>query len=183
MSPAKKLHHEGVALFQKGEPEAALEKLQEALSHAENNSRQQAEIYNDLGVVYRDLEDYEKAHAALDQAMEQFLATNDQKGQAQTWGNRGAVLESEEEYEDAVAAYKQSTQMFEAIGENEMAMYVWQAISRLRTSQGQYLAAIGAYEEGVDNMPKGSFKKKILQKILRAPGKLIGNYDDQETNE
>jgi hypothetical protein len=60
---------------------------------------------------------------------------------------------------------------------------VWQSISRLRSSQGQYLAAIGAYEEGVDNMPKGSFKKRILQKILRAPGKLIGNYDDQETDD
>lgn len=182
MSQAKKLHGEGVALFRKGEPEAALEKLQAALPDAENNSRQQAEIYNDLGVVYRELEDYEAAHDALDQALERFLALNDQKGQAQTWGNRGAVLEAEEEYENAVDAYKQSAQMLEAIGEDEMAMYVWQAISRLRTSQGQYLAAIGAYEEGVDNMPEGSLKKKILKKLLGAPGRLIGN-DDQESKQ
>ena len=94
-----------------------------------------------------------------------------------------ATLEAEEEYEDAVAAYKQSAQMLEALGENDMAMYVWQAISRLRASQGQYLAAIGAYEEGVENMPKGSFKKTILQKILGAPGKFIGNNDSQEEAE
>jgi len=183
MSQAKKLHSEGVALFRKGEPEAALEKLQAALPDAENNSRQQAEIYNDLGVVYRELEDYEAAHDALDQALGRFLALNDQKGQAQTWGNRGAILEAEEEYEDAVAAYKQSAQMLEGVGENDMAMYVWQAISRLRTNQGQYLAAIGAYEEGVDNLPQGSFKKTILQKILRAPGKFIGNNYDRAEDE
>jgi tetratricopeptide (TPR) repeat protein len=183
MNPAKKLHNEGVALFRKGEPEAALEKLQAALSYAENNPHQQAEIFNDLGVVYRELEDYEMAHDALDQALEQFSALSDQKGQAQTWGNRGAILEAEEEYEDAVAAYKRSAKMLEGIGEDEMAMYVWQAISRLRTSQGQYLAAIGAYEEGVDNMPADSLKKKILKKILGTPGKFIGNDDDQESNQ
>ena len=161
----------------------ALEKLLAALPYAANAPRQQAEIYNDLGVVYRELEDYEAAHDALDRALEQFLALNDQKGQAQTWGNRGAVLEAEEEYENAVDAYKQSAQMLEGMGENDMAMYVWQAISRLRASQGQYLAAIGAYEEGVDNMPQGSFKKTILQRILRAPGKLIGNDFNQEEDE
>jgi hypothetical protein len=64
--------------------------------------------------------------------------------------------------------------MLEEIGENDMAMYVWQAVSRLRTKQGQYIAAIGAYEEGVSNMPQASMKRKILEKILRAPGSLLG---------
>jgi hypothetical protein len=40
--------------------------------------------------------------------------------------------------------------------------------------QGRHIEAIGAYEEGVDNMPKGSFKRTVLQKILRMPGTLLG---------
>ncbi len=171
---AKKLHEAGVALFRAGKPADALQKLTEALQVAPENSRQQAEIYNDLGVVNRDLEDFDAAHAALDAALEIFTALNDKKGQAQTWGNRGALLEAEELAEEAVEAYKQSATMFEELGESEMAMYVWQAVSRLRTKQGQYIAAIGAYEEGVSNMPKGSFKRTVLERILKAPGALLG---------
>jgi tetratricopeptide (TPR) repeat protein len=174
MSDAKNLHEAGVALFREGEPEAALEKLTAALTEAVENPRKQAEIYNDIGVVQRDLEAYAAAHLALDQAMELYTTLNDQKGQAQTWGNRGAVLEDEERYEEAVAAYKQSARMLEAVGENSMAMYVWQAISRLRANQGEYLAAIGAYEEGVDNMPDNSLKKKVLKTILQAPTGFLG---------
>ena len=64
--------------------------------------------------------------------------------------------------------------MLEEIGESEMAMYVWQAVSRLRTKQGQYIAAIGAYEEGIENMPEGSLKRKVLQKIMKLPGSVLG---------
>lgn len=187
---AKKLHEAGVSLFRSGQTEEALQKLTEALALAPDNSRRQAEIYNDLGVVWRELEDYEAAHQALDQAMDIFTALDDKKGQAQTWGNRGALLEAEEMLEEAVEAYKQSAAMLQELGESEMAMYVWQAISRLRTRQGQYIAAIGAYEEGVDNMPKGSFKRKVLEKLLKAPGALLGGNlgaapepDDEEEEE
>lgn len=173
MTSAKNLHEDGVALFRTGNLEAARDKLQQALQAAPENSRSEAEIYNDLGVVFRELEDYEAASNALDEAMNRFTALDDAKGQAQTLGNRGALLEAEEEYEAAVDAYKQSAKTLEELGESEMAMYVWQAVSRLRTHQGQYIAAIGAYEEGVENMPKG-FKRSALEKILRMPGKLLG---------
>ena len=186
-SSAKKLHEEGVALFRKEKFEVALQKLNEALQQATDNSRQAAEIYNDLGVIYQQLEDYPAAHTALDEAEARFTALADKKGQAQTLGNRAAVYQAEGSLEEAVDTYKQSAQMFEELGESEMAMYVWQAISKLRTKQGQYIAAIGAYEEGVSNMPKGSFKRTVLEKILKAPGSLLGSPsntpDDDEEDE
>jgi tetratricopeptide (TPR) repeat protein len=173
MASAKDLHLAGIAQFRSGNMDGALSKLQEALPLAPENSRQQAEIYNDLGVVYRELEDYDAAFTSLDEAMAIFNQLEDAKGQAQTLGNLGALLEAEEDYETAVNSYKQSAKIFEELGESEMAMYVWQAISRLRTRQGKYIAALGAYEEGVQNMPKG-FKRSALEKILKAPGKLLG---------
>jgi tetratricopeptide (TPR) repeat protein len=172
---AKKLHEAGVALFRKGKAEAALEKLMQAADAAALDSRRRAEIFNDLGVVYRDLKDYEAAHQSLDEAMQMFEAMADEKGQAQTLGNRGAVLEAEGDLNAAVEVYKQSAQMLEAQGEADMAMYVWQAVSRLRAKQGQYIAAIGAYEEGVENLPKNSLKRKVLERILKTPGSLLGN--------
>ncbi len=171
---SRKLHEEGIALFRKEKFEAALQKFEEALQQATDDTKHTAEIYNDIGVTYKQLEDYPAAHAALDEAMTRFTQLGDKKGQAQTLGNRASIYQAEELLDDAVDTYKQSVTILEEIGENEMAMYVWQAISRLRMKQGQPIAAIGAYEEGVENMPESSFKRKLMQKILKMPGSMLG---------
>jgi tetratricopeptide (TPR) repeat protein len=171
---SKKLHEQGIALFREGKFQTALEKFNEALSSAGDDTRRAAEIYNDIGVVYKQLEDYPAAYQALDEAWARFTELADKKGQAQTLGNRAAVYEAEGLLDEAIEAYKKSAAMLEEVGENEMAMYVWQAVSRLRMNQGQYIAAIGAYEEGVDNMPEDSLKKKIMRQILKIPGGMLG---------
>ena len=172
-STAQKLHQEGVKLFRAEDYQAALQKLQEALEN-ETDDRHSAEIYNDVGVTFKELGDFPAAFTAFSEAMSRFTKLEDKKGQAQTLGNRASVYQAQGQLEEAVEAYKQSAEMFEALGESEMAMYVWQAISRLRMKQGQYIAAIGAYEEGVENMPKKSLKRKFLQQILKMPGSILG---------
>jgi tetratricopeptide (TPR) repeat protein len=170
----KKLQEQGVALFRKGKFDAALQKFNEALQAAADQPKLAAEIYNDLGVTYKQLADYAAAHHALDEAMTRFTQLQDKKGEAQTLGNRASIYEAEGRLDEAVESYKQSAAMLEEGGESEMAMYVWQAISRLRTKQGQYIAAIGAYEEGIENMPTTSLKRKVLQQILKLPGGMLG---------
>ena len=171
---SKQLQEQGVALFHKGKFEAALQKFNEALEAAADQAKQTAEIYNDMGVTHRQLADYAAAHQALDEAMTLFTQLQDKKGEAQTLGNRASVYEAEGRLDEAVDTYKKSAAMLEEVGESEMAMYVWQAVSRLRTKQGQYIAAIGAYEEGIENMPEGSLKRKVLRQILKLPGSMLG---------
>lgn len=171
---AKKLHEEGIKLFRKGQHDAALKRLHEALESVEANSRQMGEIFNDIGVIQIQLEDSSAADEALTNAMTCFTKLDDEKGLAQTLGNRAALYEAEGMFEESVEAYKEAAKMLEEIGEPDMAMYAWQAVSKLRMKQGQYIAAIGAYEEGVENMPAHSFKRKVLSKLLRTPGALIG---------
>lgn len=172
---AKKLHEDGVKLFRRGQLEEALQKFQEAVTHADETSRQRAEIYNDMGVVQTQLEDYEAAYEALDEALDRFTALQDKKGQGQTLGNLGATLQAEGDLEEAVQTYKMAATLLEEVGENDMAMYSWQAVSKIRMKQGQYIAAIGAYEEGIENMPKNSFKRKIMRQILKAPNSFLGS--------
>ncbi|RME70855.1 MAG: hypothetical protein D6784_16020 [Chloroflexi bacterium] len=182
---AQKMHEEAVALFRAGQYEAARQKLEEALTQTADEHKQ-AEIYNDLGVICKELEDFNAARTALDEAMTRFTRLDDKKGQGQTLGNRAALLEAEEAYEEAVEAYKQSAALLSEAGENEMAMYAWQAVSRLRMKQKRYIEAIGAYEEGVEKMPNRSFKKKVLQNILKIPGSMLGGgrrADDEEDEE
>jgi len=171
---SKQLQEQGVALFRKGKFEVALQKFNEALEAAADQTKQAAEIYNDMGVTHRQLADYATAHQALDEAMTLFTQLQDKKGEAQTLGNRASVYEAEGRLDEAVDTYKKSAAMLEEVGESEMAMYVWQAVSRLRTKQGQYIAAIGAYEEGIENMPKGSLKRKVLEQIMKLPGTVLG---------
>ncbi|MCB0209067.1 MAG: tetratricopeptide repeat protein [Anaerolineae bacterium] len=171
---AKKLHEDGVTLFRRGQLEEAFQKLQEALQNADEDSRQKAEIYNDLGVIHTQREDYEAAYEALNEAMERFTDADDRKGQGQTLGNLAATLQAEGDLERAVESYKMAATYLEEAGENNMAMYVWQAISKIRMKQGQYIAAIGAYEEGIEKMPQNSFKRKIMRQILKAPNSLLG---------
>lgn len=179
----KKLHEQGVALFRQGKLEAALNQFKEALTAASGDARGEAEIYNDIGVVYKQLEDYPAAYQALNEAMLRFTELADKKGQAQALGNRASVKEAEEEFEEAVEIYKQSATMLEEVGESEMAMYVWQAISKLRLKQKQYIAAIGAYEEGIENMPDRSLKKKFMRGLLRMPGNLLGGAGSSTAGE
>ena len=171
---SKQLQEQGVALFRKGKFETALQKFNEALQAAADQAKQAAEIYNDMGVTHRQLADYAAAHQALAEAMTLFTQLQDKKGEAQTLGNRASVYEAEGRLDEAVDTYKKSAAMLEEVGESEMAMYVWQAVSRLRTKQGQYIAAIGAYEEGIENMPEGSLKRKVLRQILKLPGSMLG---------
>ena len=186
MGQSRKIHEQGVNHFRKGNFAAALEKLNEALQQPDD-PKHAAEIYNDMGATYRQLEDYPAAHQALNEAMDRFIALADEKGQAQVLGNRASVFEAEERVDEAIDTYKQSAAMLENVGEGDMAMYVWQAVSKLRLKQKQYIAAIGAYEEGVENMPQGSLKKKLLGGLLRMPGSLLGGppaaSNDEENNE
>ena len=99
---ADKLHKDGIKLFRREKPEAAIEKFTQALEATDGDARKSAEIYNDIGVAYRDMKDYPAAYNALDEAMSRFTELGDKKGQAQTLGNRGAVLQAQGEMEKAV---------------------------------------------------------------------------------
>jgi hypothetical protein len=44
----------------------------------------------------------------------------------------------------------------------------------LKLNQKDWLGAITAYEEGIAHLPDNSIKKKILQKVLKAPTRFLG---------
>lgn len=180
-----KLHKDGVALFRKKKYKPALEKFEKALDAAGDNQALVAMIHNDIGAVHIQLSNFEAAREALTESLAGFEDLDDEKGRAMTYGNYASLLENEGNFEEAVQAYKESATIFEELGEGDLAMYAWQAISRLRIKQKQYIAAIGAYEEGIDNMPENSFKRKMLQNLLRVPGNMmggIGSTGDKDDN-
>jgi tetratricopeptide (TPR) repeat protein len=177
MSNSKKLQKEGVNAFHGGDYETAMSKFEAAYAAAqeEGNAQRQTEILNDLGVIRKQTGNLEGAFEALEMALEQYQERGDKKGEAQVLGNLGMVEEAAEQYEDAVQSYLDSAALFEELGEHELAMYSWQALSRLRLRQKEWIAAIAAYEEGISHLPDRSMKKKMLEKLLKLPTKMMGN--------
>ncbi len=175
MKKSEERQKKGIEAFKVGDYQEAKGHFEDALeaATAENDRKKMAEALNDLGVVYRELDDIDNALKVLEQALQHYQEMDDERGEAITLGNLGKVEESAGKFEDAVQSYLDSAAIFEELGETEMAMFCWQALSRLKLHQKDWLGAITAYEEGIAHLPDKSIKKKILQKVLKAPYRFL----------
>ncbi len=170
------LQHAGVEAFRSGDYETALAKFQALVdaATAENDLSKRAEALNDLGVIRKQLDDLPGAFEALEAALAYYQEVDDRAGEGRVLGNMGMVEEAMGKYDDAVQSYVDSAAIFEELGESELAMYGWQSLSRLRMRRKEWISAISAYEEGISHLPDNSFKKKMLQKLLKFPYKFVG---------
>jgi len=175
MAKLEKLHEAGIKAFRAGNYELAQEKLLNLVHTAaeENNLAKVAEANNDLGVVRKQLNDTDGALEALHAALKYYQDIDDEHGEAKVLGNFGMVEEAAEKYEDAIQSYLDSATIFEELGDSEMAMYSWQALSKLRFKNKEWIAAIAAYETGIAHLPDNSFKKKMVQTLLKTPSKFF----------
>jgi len=171
----EKLQQEGVKAFQSGNYELAQSKFEAMLEAAikEDKPSKIAESLNDLGVIRKQLGDLDGALEALNKALKYYQDNDDELGEAKTLGNFGMVEEEAGKYEDAVQSYLDAASIFEEYGETDMALYTWQALSRLQLRQKEWVSAIAAYERGIAHLPDNSVKKKVVQNLLKAPGKFI----------
>lgn len=176
MSRIDSLQKEGVDAFRAGDYELALSKFEAMIEAAAEAGKldKRAEALNDLGVIRKQLDDIPGALEALNEALAYYQEVDDERGEAQVLGNFGMVEEAAGQFDDAVQSYLDSAAIFEELGESEMAMYSWQALSRLRLKQKEWVGAISAYEEGISHLPDNSFKKKMLQQVLKFPYKFLG---------
>ncbi len=175
MDTIDKLQQEGVKAFQSGNYKLAQSKFEAMLEVAtkEDKPLKIAESLNDLGVTLKQLGNLEGALEALSRALKYYQDNDDELGEAKTLGNFGMIEEAAEKHEDAIQSYLDAASIFEELGETELATYTWQALSRLQLRKKEWISAIASYERGIANLPDNSVKKKIVQNILKAPGKFI----------
>ena len=86
----------------------ALHHLKEALDLAieyEQTPQAIGRAYNNLGTVYRSMNDLDKAEEYYDLALRQAIYGNDAGGQARVYGNLGNVLMLKKEHERAIVHY------------------------------------------------------------------------------
>jgi tetratricopeptide (TPR) repeat protein len=150
------LKEEGLALFARGDYRAALATFQEAADAygRADDLASQAEMLNNLGVLYRLQRDWPAALQALTEARTLFADLADRKREAQVWANLGDLYANQRNQEQAARAYSQASALFGQVAEPDGELrWKWgqalRALSLLRLRQRRIMEAMAIMEQSL----------------------------------
>lgn len=169
------LKEEGLALFSKGEPIGALARFEEAAEAygVAGDAAGKAEMYNNIGVIYRLRRDWPAALSALSQAEKGFAELNDAQRRAQVLGNLGDVYASSGERDRAARYYSDSAELFAAVGDGDKQAQVLRAYSLMRLRQRQWLEAMDLMAKSLDARPRKNLFQHLFHRAIRFALKLL----------
>ncbi|RIK54678.1 hypothetical protein DCC62_31720, partial [candidate division KSB1 bacterium] len=104
------LNNLGLAYFQKGEWDKALEYYQQSLTAKERlgDAFGMAQTFNNLGMVYANKGEWDKAIEFYQNALQTMERLGDAQGMAQALNNLGMVYGDKGEWDKAIEYYQQS---------------------------------------------------------------------------
>lgn len=170
------LKEEGLDLFRRGARDEALSvfgKAAEAYSQ-EGNTTGEAEMRNNMGVIYRLKRDWPAALNALNGAEAGFREVGDSRRRAQVLGNSGDLSASMRNYEDAAGYYSEASKLFASTGEGDMQGQVLRAFSLMRMRQRRWIEAIDLMAMSISVRNHPSFAQRLLHGLLQFTRKLLG---------
>ncbi len=173
---AGRLYEDGLDAYRAGEYEEALEAFARARSlFSEAGDRSaEASVLNDMGVVYVQLEAWDKAQQALDSSLAIRQELTDRSGEAMTWGNMGMLYARQGDDEEAVKAYEQSIAIFRELGERGNEKAISRQLSKLKIQKGKFLDALSDYQEDLEGEESPSGAQRMARKLFRMLGRLAG---------
>lgn len=141
------LQNSAVAYRSLGQMNTALSNYLEAVEFAESrkDTAMLTVLYNNIGTVYNDMEDPERAIYYLQRSLEMAETENSKSDILRARLNLGNALSTGEQYEEALENYELAEELF-----LELRPQVPPAI--LLHNQGKTLAKMGRYEEGEELM-------------------------------
>ncbi len=137
---AKQLNNEGIAFYNAGEYEKAMEAFSDAIAKEGDNS----EYYMNLGMTYLELEDYVSAEEAFN------VVVGNEPDSIEGYRNLGMVHYYSGNYPQAVADFKK---LLEHAGENydDIVCEALQYYASLQTYYEDYAGAIDSYTILINN--------------------------------
>ena len=170
------LKEEGLRLFNQGDREGALAAFEKAAQayHDGDDAAGEAEMNNNVGVIYRFKRDWPAALEALQRAEAGFKEAGDRKRQGQVMGNMGDLNASMGEYETAARSYSRSSELLAAAGEGDLQGQVLRAYSLMRLRQRRWIEAIDLMALSIDVRKRPSFGQRIFYQLLQFARRLLG---------
>lgn len=176
MQNAEQLKSEGLAAFQRKDWQTAVSKFSAAQEQysAQNNPAGEAEMWNNLGVLYRLQRTYSQSEQAFNQAIQQFQQLNDKKGQGQAIGNLGDLLIAKGNKKEALNAYLRAVPLLEDAKAFAELSQLLRTVSLQYLRQGQWLESIRLMEHSLSVKPRLGPGNWLFRSMLRFMMGLMG---------
>jgi tetratricopeptide (TPR) repeat protein len=154
---AERLFEEGMTLYQQGSAESleqAIQKWQEArlLYRAVGDRGGEATTLNNIGGVYDDLGEKQKALVFYNQALPIYRAVGDRRGEAGTLNNIGAVYDDLGEKQKALVFYNQALPILRAVGDRGGEAITLNNIGLVYSDLGEKQKALDFYNQALPLM-------------------------------
>lgn len=175
MSIAEDNKNKGIAQFNKGNFSDALDSFKAAydLFRAEGKEIEVGEMLNNIGMVYRSLEQVEMALQSMTEAREIFRELGDKDREAQTIANMAPLYIIQKKYTLASQFYLEAEGLFEEVGDTEKLADVLMSHGLHEFEHGEKRGSLYLYERGMRMLKRPTFKQKQLQRMLKMKNSLL----------
>lgn len=165
----KTLKEEGLALYREGARKEALKRFEMAADAyaLEGDAAGEAEMRNNMGVVFRSQRNWPAAVGALEQAEAGFAELGDDGQRAQVLGNLGDVYASNGERHKAAVQYGRSAELLAAVGDYERQSQILRAMSLMRLRQRHWIAAMDLMAQSLQVRPTRNILQWLFYIMLR----------------
>ncbi|MFM6077998.1 MAG: CHAT domain-containing protein [Dolichospermum sp.] len=148
------LFNEGMKLYQQGTADSlrqAIKKWEEALPlyRVVNDQKQEATTLNNIGLVYNDLGEKQKALDYVNQALPILRAVGDRRGEAITLNNIGLVYNALGEKQKALDYYNQALPIRRAVGDRGGEATTLNNIGAVYNALGEKQKALDYYNQAL----------------------------------
>jgi tetratricopeptide (TPR) repeat protein len=134
-----------------------------------------AEAANNRSVALLQAGCPEEARQAALGTAEIFDRAGDAARAAQAFGNLAAACEACGDLAAAESGYRESARRLGDLGDTESQAVVLASLSRVQLQRGRPLEALSSLQAGMEVKPRRGLRERLLQRLLRLPGRLLGH--------
>jgi len=173
------LYNEGTELYNRSDFRGAAEKWEKGLEIARKINPENISVFiGNLGVVYANLGDYQKALSCHEESLKIAKKNGNKEGISSSLGNLGFVYWNLCDYQKAISYYKKVLKIHKESENKEGIGYAFINLGLVYDDLGDYYKAI-SYQKKSLEIAKGIGDKESIGKIFNNLGvtyKRLGNY-------
>ena len=176
MTTGEQLKKEGMTAFQQKSWSVAVQKFEqaEAQFRIDENSAEQAEMLNNLGVLYKMQGSYDQSLESFENAISLFQSLSLLKEEGQAYGNMGDLHAALKNSKKSVTAYLQSSAKLEDAKAFTEQSQVLRTLSLYHLRQGQWLESVRRMEQSLSMKPRVGIEEWVFRWLLRFAMSLLG---------
>lgn len=132
-----------------------------------------AEMRNNQCVALLKARQPEQALSAVQGSSEVFSRTGDRLKMGMALANEASALQDLGRSADAASLFDAAAAVFRELGEGDLLLQTTQSLSSLKLKSRDFLGALLTMQQGLENLPRPTFRQKLLSRLLKIPNRLL----------